>query len=95
MSDKEFIEQVLGMHGLTAIGWDDQEDGLVALLGDWEATEDDEQEMYFAGDVGPLKAEIVGSEQYGNKQVHFSFTPEDCDSGWEVRNLSNFEYVDA
>lgn len=97
MTDKEMIEERLQSEGLTAQSWvEDTENGLTAKLGRYQVVNDDEEDYgLYAGDEGELSACVVGSAQYGNQRVSFSFTLDDNDEGSEVHSLSVLEPIDA
>lgn len=89
MDNKEMIEARCQREGLTIQAWDEEhENGLTAKLGRYTVvTPDYEDDGLYEGDEGELEACVVGAVQYGNQRVSFSFIPDGCDGGPEVRSL--------
>lgn len=89
MTDREMIEARCNSEGLTITGWSDTDDGETAALGRWTVlTNDYEDEGFYEGDNGDLTACVVGAEEYNNRRVAFTFTPDGMDSGLEIRDLA-------
>lgn len=95
MTDREMIEARCKQEGLTIQTWRDTEDGETALLGRFAVTSNDyEDDGLYESDKGEVSACVVGAEQYNNRRVSFSFTPEGYDSGNEVRDLFVLDPID-
>lgn len=89
MNNKEMIEARCKQEGLTINSWDEEhENGLTAKLGRFVVTTDDDEDYgLYSGDEGELEACVVGSEQYNNRRISFSFVPDGLDGGTEVHYL--------
>lgn len=95
MTNREMIEERCRREGLTIKSWKDTDDGETAVLGAFlVSTPDFDDDGLYEGDAGELTAVVVGAEQYGNRRVCFSFTPEGYDGGNEVRELSALDPLD-
>jgi hypothetical protein len=96
VDERKMIEEACKREGLTIQGWDpDHENGLTAKLGRYTVTTPDyDDDGLYEGDEGNLTACVVGSEQYNNQRVEFTFIPEDYDSGPEVSDLTALEPVE-
>lgn len=95
MTDKEMIEARCQSEGLTIKEWTETDDGDTAKLGRWVvATDEFDGDGLYHDDEGDLTACVVGSEEFHNRRVHFSFTADGYDTGNEVRVLAALEPVD-
>lgn len=94
-TDQELIEARCKQEGLTITGWAETDDGETALLGRYlVSTPDYDADGLYEGDEGVLSACVVGSTQYGNRGVSFSFTPEGYDGGVDVSDLWALDRVE-
>lgn len=89
MTEREMIEDACKRQDFTIQEWDEEhENGLTAKLGRYTVvTPDYEDDGLYEGDEGELTACVVGAEQYHNQRVSFSFIPDGCDAGPDVRDL--------
>lgn len=86
MGDRQRIEQAADKYELgEPLFWRDSEDGLIAYFGEWIVGSDDvETQGLIVGDIGELRACVVGAEQYGNRRVAFSLHPRGVEGGYQV-----------
>jgi hypothetical protein len=90
--DVDFIVAELGRQGIAVKRWDIDEDGDVfAGLGRAVVVREDEYNGLFLGDVGELRASVVGAERYGNRRVSYGLLNEEVESVYTVEDLDSVE----